>query len=151
MPMKDNSIKILDKAEKKCLSHGSKLTPKRKLVLMQLINAEKLLSAYEIADLVNENVEKKMPVMSIYRMLDFLTSVNLVHKIDSQNKFIACKHITCDHDHFLPQFLICHRCNKVKEISLSSSVINEITTFSDFKLTNPVLEIKGECQKCCTD
>ncbi len=140
---------ILNKAHLKCQQHGSKLTSKRQLVLTQLIETDKPLSAYEISDQINQN-NTKMPVMSIYRMLDFLASVNLVHKIESENKYIACKHIACDHDHHMPQFLICHKCLQVKEINLSPSVLEEITQLKNFKLTNPVLEIKGECEQCAS-
>ncbi len=142
---------VLSRAGDKCKLKGTKLTTKRKLVLQQLVESEHLLSAYDIVERIMEQTDNKIPAMSVYRILEFLESVNLAHKLESQNKYMACTHIACDHMHESPQFLICQKCLKVKEIEISKSIIKEIThsaEFADFQLTNPSLEIKGYCQAC---
>ncbi len=152
--MKGSQItKVLDKASDKCKEHGAKLTAKRKLVLQQLVETEKLLSAYELVELIRVKTDTKLPAMSVYRILDFLESINLVHKLESQNKYLACMHITCEHKHESPQFMICQNCFKVKELDMSQSIIEEISDSAksaDFQLINPTLEIKGVCQACQT-
>ena len=37
--------------------------------------------------------------MSIYRILEFLESQQLVHKLKLTNRYVACVHITCNHEH----------------------------------------------------
>ena len=142
---------IIEHAEQNCKSHGSRLTTKRKQVLSLLAQTNKALSAYDLIDLfVKENGEK-IPAMSVYRILDFLEAEHLVHKLKLANKYIACSHITCKHEHGVPQFLICSVCNAVKEITVNKSTINELNQSVEkagFKLVSPQLEINCICNYC---
>lgn len=147
----DSVIEMLNKAEDKCKKSGTKLTTKRKLILQQLIESEKLLSAYEIIDRMKEKANNSMPAMSVYRILDFLESSNLVHKVQSQNKYVACSHIQCNHIHQSAQFFICENCDYVKEINLDSAVtdkVDELAGREKFDLKYSVMEFKGLCQSC---
>ncbi len=144
-------IEVLNKAEDKCKKTGTKLTSKRKLVLQQLIESQRLLSAYEILDRMKEKANNTMPAMSVYRILDFLESSNLVHKIESHNKYVACSHIQCNHNHQSAQFLICDNCDYVKEINLDHTVLDKVDEIADqqyFKLRFSVMEFNGLCQAC---
>ena len=145
--------KILTKAQQICTVSGGRLTDKRKSVLATLLRSKTPLSAYEIADAYNQSVEAKMPAMSVYRILDFLESEQLVHKLSSTNKYTACSHITCDHAHKIPQFLICGSCEKVNEIYISSQIIEELeeqVSESGYQLTNSQLELQCICDDCAS-
>ena len=107
--------KIMGKAEDLCAQSGTRFTDKRKRILELLLQSQAPLSAYEVADAYNRSSETSMPTMSVYRILDFLESELLVHKLSSTNKYVACSHIACDHAHEVPQFLICGKCQSVKE------------------------------------
>ena len=147
----NNIDTIIEHAEQNCKSHGSRLTTKRKQVLSLLAQTNKALSAYDLIDLfVKENGEK-IPAMSVYRILDFLEAEHLVHKLKLANKYIACSHITCKHEHGVPQFLICSVCNTVKEITVNKSTINELNESVEkagFQLVSPQLEINCICNDC---
>ncbi|MBK7352455.1 MAG: transcriptional repressor [Nitrosomonas sp.] len=93
---------------------GIKLTTKRKNVLIVLLNSTTSLSAYEIAEKYRDRFSESLPVMSVYRMLDFLIQGELVHKLESTGQYMSCAHITCNHEHEIPQFLICDHCHAVK-------------------------------------
>lgn len=143
--------KIMTKAEHMCAHSGSRLTEKRKRILELLLVSKKPLSAYEVADAYNKSSDNVIPAMSVYRMLDFLESEKLVHKLNSTNKYVACSHIACDHAHEVPQFLICGSCLAVKEIGISKTIIQELdrqVTRADYKLVNPQLEIQCLCKAC---
>lgn len=142
---------IIDHAEQHCRTHGSRLTNKRKQVLSGLLQSEKALSAYELIDLCKAEFGETLPAMSIYRILDFLQDEHLVHKLNLANKYVACAHITCNHDHATPQFLICGQCQKVKEISISKSTIAELqknVEHAGFHLISPQLEMNCICKNC---
>jgi len=142
---------ILSRAEQHCIAQGSRLTRKRKQVLSGLIKTNRALSAYELADIYASEFGETLPAMSVYRILDFLIDENLVHKLDLANKYIACGHISCDHSHGVSQFLICHKCNKVKEITINSSTFNDLETSvknAGFHLNNPRLELSCICEDC---
>lgn len=116
--MKTNINQIIKKSQEVCESAGIKLTEKRKNVLVVLLSSTTPLSAYEIADKYRECFHESLPVMSVYRMLDLLIQGELVHKLGSTGQYISCTHITCNHQHEVPQFLICDRCHVVKEIGI---------------------------------
>ena len=150
--MKDNSLKdTLKRASEKCIQFGQKLTAKRSLILKTMIQADTPLSAYDIINHISKEKKTLMPATSVYRILSFLESVNLVHKLASENKYVACEHISCEHKHESPQFLICQKCHKVKEVNISQSLIDEIKQHvkdSEYKLISSVLEINCICKEC---
>ncbi|MBT5330232.1 MAG: transcriptional repressor [Porticoccaceae bacterium] len=142
---------ILDSAEAHCRSHGSRLTDKRKNVLSGLLGSGKALSAYELVDYCKEEFGHSIPAMSVYRILDFLQEEQLVHKLNLANKYVACSHITCDHAHEIPQFLICDLCSQVTEISVSRSLIDDLkknVEDADYQLLSPQIELNCLCQAC---
>ena len=143
--------KIMAKAGEMCAGSGSRLTAKRKRILEVLLVSKTPLSAYEVADVYNKQSDNSIPVMSVYRMLDFLATEKLVHKLNSTNKYVACSHIACDHAHQVPQFLICGNCEVVKEIGISKTIIEELDkqiTKADYKLINPQMELQCLCCDC---
>ncbi|MFA5632909.1 MAG: transcriptional repressor [Porticoccaceae bacterium] len=143
--------RIIRKAEDFCREAGLRLTAKRKNVLAVLAASELPLSAYDVADHYRERFSDGIPVMSVYRMLDFLIEENLVHKLESSNKYLACSHIVCDHAHETPQFLICDHCQRVTEIAISNDTIEALrdsVAAVDFHLRGPKLELHGLCGQC---
>ncbi len=142
---------IIKKSQRVCVLSGVKLTRKRQNVLMVLLSSEKPLSAYEISENHKEKFNESLPVMSVYRMLDFLIKEKLVHKLETANQYIACAHIACDHQHETPQFLICDNCHAVQEIGIKKSIITELEQSirnTGFELDYQQLELHGLCESC---
>lgn len=150
--MKASELKqTLGKAEQSCRASGARLTEKRRNILAILLRARTPLSAYEIADRYGSDYGEPIPAMSVYRMLDFLAAENLAHKLNSENKYLACGHIACDHRHETPQFLICSRCNKVREIGIKPEVIaalRDTVEGSGYRLLTSQLELDCLCEDC---
>jgi Fur family zinc uptake transcriptional regulator len=117
---------IISKAKDICVRSGGRLTEKRKHVLERLLKSNTPLSAYEITDAYNKVSEKAMPTMSVYRILEFLEAENLVHKLSSANKYVACSHILGGCSQEITQFLICGKCQSAKEITVSKGIIDKI-------------------------
>jgi Fur family zinc uptake transcriptional regulator len=146
-----NVKSVINEAEQRCKAQGARLTDKRKQVLSGLLLSDSALSAYELAEYCKSEFGHAIPAMSVYRILDFLQSQHLVHKLKLANKYVACAHITCDHDHGVPQFLICGSCQKVSEIAVTKSVIKALERSVDtagFKLVSPQLEMDCLCEEC---
>ena len=138
-------------AENSCKARGANLTNKRKQVLSALLQSDKARSAYELVDYCKDKFGEALPPMSVYRILDFLQEEHLVHKLKLANKYIACSHITCDHDHGVVQFLICNSCQIVKEITINKSTINTLqrdVENAGFQLASSQLEINCLCRSC---
>jgi Fur family zinc uptake transcriptional regulator len=152
MPLSQTKLdKIITKAESNCIESGGKLTAKRKSILTVLLSADMPLSAYEIAEHYKDTFSETIPVMSVYRMLDFLMQENFVHKLSLTNKYIACSHIACDHEHQIPQFLMCDECLNVKEVGIKNDIIEALQNSvesADFYLNSPQIEFHGICKDC---
>jgi len=147
----DSVTRIVDHAEQQCRDHGSRLTEKRKHVLASLLQSGRALSAYELIEVCKNRFGETLPPMSMYRILDFLRQEHLVHKLNVANKYVACAHITCDHAHTTSQFLICIQCQKVEEISVSKTVIDELESTiheAGFRMATPQFEINCICEDC---
>lgn len=141
----------LDRAERHCRDHGVKLTSKRRLVLGSLLESGKAVSAYDLVARLRQHHELELPPMTVYRILDFLQQENLVHKLLSTNKYVACSHISCDHAHDVPQFLICGQCDKVKEVGVGRDIIAALrkqVERAQYRLQSEQLELYCLCHEC---
>ena len=146
-----NMEQILDHADQQCKTKGVRLTEKRKRVLSGLLASEKALSAYELADYCQKASGENIPVMSVYRILDFLQVEHLVHKLHTTNKYVACSHITCSHKHEVPQFLICGQCNRVTEVGIGQTFVDKLKQNiqeAGFHLMSPQFEMDCLCNAC---
>ena len=150
----NNVESVLAHAEQSCKAHGARLTGKRKQVLSGLLQSERALSAYELVDYCQRQYGSALPAMSVYRILDFLEGEELVHKLRLANKYVACSHITCDHAHAVPQFLICANCQKVREISIDKQVVLDLqrnVENAGYHLQSPQLEMNCLCDSCLAE
>jgi Fur family zinc uptake transcriptional regulator len=145
----DNVIK---QAELSCKNHGARLTDKRKIILSSLVKSEKAMSAYELIDACKNYFDENISAMTMYRILEFLEEEHLIHKLNLSNKYVACSHITCDHEHDeVPLFLICNKCNNVEETSIIRSMMNSLKQRiedSKCQLVSSQLEVFCLCQTC---
>lgn len=138
-------------ANSKFENSGKQLTEKRQQVLEVLLHANKPLSAYELTDQFNKVMETPILAMSVYRILDVLESVNLVHRIKSENKFMACSHTNDDCQHTLSMLLICSSCNKVIEVNDEDDKVKSLfeqVEHTGFLPNKSQLEISGLCCQC---
>lgn len=143
--------KVLHLARRVCEDSGERFTEKREQIFKILIKAKASLSAYEIVDLYNHDSNAKMPPMSVYRILEFLEKKNLVHKLSSSGKYIACSHLHCGETHEFSQFLICNSCDTATEISISSELMGGLETLvknAGFAISNPQIELECICDQC---
>lgn len=147
----------LHRAERFCQENGIRLTAKRKQVLLGLLEKRKALSAYQLIDICKEDSETAIPAMTVYRILKFLEENHLVHRLELANKYVACRHFDCSHplnrDHEASQFLICKVCDKVNELSIDKSIVEELAKNvedSGFDLLSQQLEMSCICKDCAT-
>lgn len=142
---------IMASAANRCKDGGGRLTTKREEILKVLLTSNVPLSAYEVLDLYSKNQHTSMPPMSVYRILEFLEQQQLIHRLGSQNKFIACSHIQENCHHQVSQFLICRDCHSVKEICIEQSVIKALdkqVKEGGYQLLSPQLELDCICNQC---
>jgi Fur family zinc uptake transcriptional regulator len=143
--------KVLDRAQAICTDQGVKLTDKRRRILKVVLESVEPLSAYQIADQYRDLHGKTLSVMSVYRMLNFLKENELVHRLETTNQYLPCSHISCNHAHEVPQFLICNSCHTVAEVGIRKEILKELSTNIEdtgFALARQQLEFHGLCRDC---
>lgn len=123
------------------------LTRNQNLVLKALDSAEGPLGAYTILDMLRG--EGFRAPLQVYRALDKLLELGLVHRLESLNAFVACAHPDCN-AHATIAFAICERCGKVAEFSDPNveQSLGAWVTDNHFKPTRSIIEIRGECGAC---
>ncbi|MCV2884174.1 transcriptional repressor [Aestuariibacter sp. AA17] len=141
----------LSAAKHRCDEMSKKLTQKRMQILEVLLEGSRPMSAYELTDAYNDVAEHPIKAMSVYRILDFLVSVQLVHHLRSANKFMACNLTHGSHIHQLSFFLICTCCQRVEETEASQNIVDALRQHIDntqFSLMNSQFELTGLCRQC---
>lgn len=146
---RDHIGAALERAETICRAHGGRLTPQRRVVLIELLMASRPLTAYELLDLVRPQDAAITPA-SVYRSLDFLAEAGLVHRLDSRRSFVACDHP--DHPHAV-QFLICRECGTVVEAEDKriDRAAEDLGERHGFMLEHRSVELTGVCGACRVD
>ena len=124
------------------------LTKNQSLVLKALREAKHPVGAYELLDQLREH-GLKAP-LQIYRTLDQLIELKIVHRLESLNAWTLC----CDAEHdSTPVFAICNDCGNVTEYfdkNLSSNIA-KISKRSGFVADRSIIEIHGRCDQCETN
>lgn len=142
------------RAEEAARTRGQTLTPMRRRVLQALATSGRVpLGAYDIAERLNAAFEgeKRVAPVQIYRSLEFLMGLGLVHRIAIRNAYLAC-----DHEHVCGEtvvFLVCQHCGSVQEAAAAPPVgrgLKGAAAASGFRPVHPVVEVEGECATCQT-
>ena len=141
------AVKWRKLAESRCADAGERLTPARLAAYAELLASKKPVSAYELIALLEDRQGRKIAPLTVYRHLDFLIRVGLVHRLESTQSYITCDHP--QHAHESP-YLLCSDCGQADEVESKTleSMLLEIADQRGFRAKNPVVEIAGVCQRC---
>jgi len=123
------------------------LTRNQSLVMGALTRSVGPLSAYSILDELRDDGFRAP--LQVYRALDKLVEFGLVHRLESLNAFVACRHPGCD-SHETIAFMICERCGQVNEISDNSLAkqLKQLAMEAGFVLKKSTVELRGICSNC---
>ncbi len=138
-------------ARQACKSYGLQLTEKRTSLFGLLMQQKKAITAYELADEYQAAYQQPVAIITVYRVLKALQDKGLVHKLNTINRFVACKNIDAAKPHEASQFLICKNCNSVEELSLDRALVKELKKGirqTDFVFKQLQLEMNCRCKLC---
>lgn len=134
-------------AKARCLEAGERLTPARLGAYAELVASGGPLTAYELIALLEKRQERKIAPLTVYRHLEFLIRVGLVHRLETTQSYLPCDHP--DHAHE-SQYLLCSACGHVDEVESAriGNLLDEIADEHGFKLENAMVEVSGLCGNC---
>jgi Fur family zinc uptake transcriptional regulator len=146
MPTRDNNAKSQQLAEEICTRIGARLTRSRRSVFAAILSAARPLTAYEILELVRPKDSSATPT-SVYRSLNFLTELGLVHRIESAKSFVACA--MPEHPH-PSQMLVCRGCGTTVETEDPRVAVaaERLGSRLGFVLDRSTMEFTGLCSSC---
>ena len=121
------------------------LTKNQKIVFNLLQNSGEPLKAYTILESLKREGLKSP--LQVYRALDKLVELGIIHKIESQNSFIACSNSNCASN---TAFTICRKCGDVKEIKNNHlfEQVSDLGKKSRLKVQRFNLEFYVDCNGC---
>nr|WP_136251047.1 transcriptional repressor [Ningiella ruwaisensis] len=137
---------IFEKAKDYCEQKGVRFTPLRARVYEILLKEDSSIGAYDLLDKLKA-VEDNAKPPTVYRALDFFLELGLVHKVESNNTFMACHHFGCSHP---VQFLICDDCGDVQEIQSQGvkETLEAQAEQNSFEIMTQTIEAHGRCKLC---
>lgn len=144
---KQDQEKLLSQAKKICQARNVRLTPQREEVLRLIAAQPCAISAYDLLDLLRISEPQAKPP-TIYRGLEFLLEQGLIHKIESTNSYVICRHFE-DPKH-TSVMLICDNCGRITESNSQAveATILRLAKQADFQLSHIVVESHGLCSPC---
>jgi Fur family zinc uptake transcriptional regulator len=132
------------------MSAPPELTRNQSLVLGVLKQAAAPRSAYDILDGLRG--EGFRAPLQVYRALEKLMEIGLVHRLESLNAFVACSdpHDHVAHSHGVTAFAICEDCGSVTEFH-DDTIEGRLSAWQKsrhFKPEKTTIEIRGHCRDC---
>jgi Fur family zinc uptake transcriptional regulator len=138
----------IDAATRLCAERGMRFTKIRQNVFSLIWSGHQPIGAYAILEALKTDYPRAAPP-TVYRALDFLIEIGLIHRIESMNAFVGCTHPDNRHT---GQFLICENCGAAAELddpSINKAVQESAGTLG-FLAQRQMIEVRGLCPDCQT-
>ena len=127
---------------------GGRVTETRLSVVRCLSNSEVPLTAKEIFDRLEKKI--KIDQVSIYRILEAMLALGLVHQVFPGGGFVPCHHTSCDLTHHI--LTRCTACNAIEEIHVPVEKVEPLVTFlkskKKFYPDEHYIQLNGLCEGC---
>lgn len=122
------------------------LSDSQRHVLEILRDSKAPLSAYKI--LAKAPPPTLTTPVQVYRALRKLTQLSLVHRVETLNKYVACRRSRSKCTQ--PIFAICDLCGAVAEFPSPPEMhgVGDFLTATGFKRRAMTVEVIGTCQAC---
>ena len=129
-----------------CVERGVRLTVLRAHILELIWQSHQPVGAYALLDILKSERRNAQPP-TVYRALNFLLDLGLIHRIESVNAYIGCN---TPHKNHNTQFLICSSCGAAAEILdvRLDKAINALVTDAKFLVNYHSIEVEGQCPNC---
>lgn len=137
---------VLKAARAHCQKRGVRLTPIREQVLELVLNYPDVVKAYEVlTDL--QKVRGHAAPPTVYRALDFLVDVGILHRTESLNGFVFCPDF--EHEH-VSMITNCRECGRTEEVPADKPVGDLLAFCANigFLLSAEPIVLPGLCAQC---
>lgn len=138
--------RALELAHARCQQRRQRLTPIRELVLKLIWQSHRPMAAYDLLPALAAAGFNSAPP-TVYRALEFLQELGLVHRLASLNAFIGCSQSECQQQGC---FFICRHCHITQELDSHpiSQAIHQHAQELGFTADHTMVEVMGICPDC---
>jgi Fur family zinc uptake transcriptional regulator len=140
--------KVVERAQTAFEQQGLRLTELRRLVLEEIASSHKAVGAYDVLERVSAKGGRRLAPISVYRALDTLVALGVVHRLESRNAFFACHAAHAANRRQI--VLTCNACGSVAEVS-GARVFDGIAQAANeagFRMAHALVEVAGSCRAC---
>lgn len=136
----------MQQAETLCQQRKLRFTELRRRVLELVCQTGQPVGAYALLDHLRQEGRSAAPP-TVYRALDFLLQQGLVHRLSTNNTYLACAHPQQEHEGV---FLVCSGCGHTQEVHTQGvfDVLKRNAKSFDFEVQHAAVEITGLCADC---
>ena len=133
-------------------SAGCRITRSRIAVIECIARSDQPLSAPAIYEQLSRHGDDAVSLdkASVYRILDTLSQLHLVHRVTPEGTYLACNHRSCKHSHHV--LSRCTQCNDVREVDVPSEVVAPLLFHMKHTLQfvpdSHLLHMDGICSEC---
>ncbi len=124
-----------------CEEKGRRFTKLREHVFTLVAKSKTPVKAYDLLDQLRPEFGSPKPP-TVYRALEFLAGLGLVHRVEALNAYIACDHSQGGH---IAEFFICEKCENLQERSANDHID---CVPGGFEIRRSVIEHYGTCKNC---
>jgi len=130
---------------------GSRITQPRLLVINCLGRSDSPLTAREVHEIISKDKKaSNIDQVSVYRILEALLKLELVHQVFPSGGYLACFHIKCGAAvHVLTR---CSSCEQIEELDLPQEAIAPILRYlktkQHFQPDSHLFQMNGLCSEC---
>ena len=141
--------RALAAAEARAVQQGERMTAQRRRVLALLLESGEPVKAYDLIARFGEDGQAAKPP-TVYRALEFLERLGMVHRIASISAYVAC---TAGNDaEALPHaaaFLICDCCGATEEVVAPTGQTFALAAdTAGYAIERTTIEGHGRCPAC---
>ncbi|MDA7853713.1 transcriptional repressor [Porticoccaceae bacterium] len=137
----------MTRAHDLCIEQNARMTTTRESVLRLLWQSHRPLGAYQLQDQLAELLNKPIAPPTVYRAIEFLLQLGLIHRLPSLNAYIGCPFPNSEHSNL---FLICTECGSASEMAHAAinNTLQSAGAKVNFTLQSQSLELFGLCPQC---
>jgi Fur family ferric uptake transcriptional regulator len=130
---------------------GARVTKPRLAVIHCLATAIRPLTARELfEELQRTNEVRGVDQVSIYRILEALRELGLVHQVFPSGGFLPCFHHSCTSQ--LHVLIRCSQCERIEELDVPQETLAPIIWYlknnKGFQPDEHLFQMNGLCQQC---
>lgn len=128
-------------AEQVFADHNERFTKLRAHIFELILQSDGAVRAYDLLDQIKRERGSPRPP-TVYRALETLSKLGLIHRVEALNAYIACTHFG---DGKAAAFFICQNCRRVDERHADAHLDRAPDGFT---VKRSMIEHFGTCAKC---